>query len=214
MGMYDGSKTRQQRKDIIAQFKADADENSIPVILMSLKCAALGLNLTVANHVIFCDLWWNPATESQAVDRVHRIGQTKHVYITRIVIKDSVEERILDLQRKKQNIADSALDGANFAKQNKLSLADLGRLFGANQDIIDMAEGGGGGDGGFSRDNLMNRRRQARPSYHRHNHNHSHVHAAVVAPLPPSHPAAFDAEYVNSLDPNTRAMLQRMGAIP
>merc|ERR1712187_571963 len=155
--MYDGSKTRQQRREIIDAFKADKDENDIPVILMSLKCAALGLNLTVANHVIFCDLWWNPATESQAVDRAHRIGQTKHVYITRIVIKDSVEERILALQRDKQKIADSALDGANFAKQNKLSVADLGRLFGADQDIIDMAERG---VGGLNRQGLMNNRRR------------------------------------------------------
>eukprot|EP01083_Nonionella_stella_P043427 117144_1 len=108
--MYDGSKTRQQRKDIINDFKKD-EYNDIPVMLMSLKCAALGLNLTVANHVIFCDLWWNPAIESQAIDRVHRIGQEKHVFITRMIIKTSVEERILALQRDKQKIADSILDG-------------------------------------------------------------------------------------------------------
>jgi len=206
---YDGSKNRQQRKEIIAQFKEDKDDNDIPVILMSLKTAALGLNLTVANHVIFCDLWWNPATEAQAVDRVHRIGQTKHVYITRIVIKASVEERMLELQREKKKIADSALDGANFAKKNKLSVGDLGRLFGADQSVIDMAEG----RVGFTRDQLMNRRER-----HSHNHNHSHpqrnVPAQPVAGAPAPQRSQFSEAYVNSLDSATRAMLRQMGAIP
>jgi len=98
--VYDGSMNRNERKEVVQKFKNDAQRNLYPVIIMSLKCAALGLNLTVANHVIFTDLWWNPAVELQAIDRVHRIGQKKHVHVTRMVIKDSVEERLLALQRK------------------------------------------------------------------------------------------------------------------
>ena len=133
--VYEGSMTRNQRKETVSQFKEDAEMNEYPVMLMSLKCASLGLNLTVANHVIFMDLWWNPAVELQAIDRVHRIGQKKHVFVTRMVIKDSVEERILALQNEKQKIADSALDGANFLKQKRLSLDELSKLFGSDPKV-------------------------------------------------------------------------------
>ncbi len=136
---------------------------------MSLERAALGLNLTVANHVIFCDLWWNPAIESQAIDRVHRIGQEKHVFITRMIIKDSVEERILTLQRDKQKIADSTLDGANFVKRNGLSVRDLAMLFGSDENIMELASRQSG-QSGFSRNSLMNVR--SRPNF---NHNHNHT---------------------------------------
>eukprot|EP00878_Enallax_costatus_P034919 GHUV01038866.1.p1 GENE.GHUV01038866.1~~GHUV01038866.1.p1 ORF type:complete len:120 (+),score=30.05 GHUV01038866.1:31-390(+) len=64
----------------------------------SLKAAALGLNLTVANHVVLMDLWWNPTTEEQAIDRAHRIGQTRPVQVSRITVPGTVEERILELQ--------------------------------------------------------------------------------------------------------------------
>jgi len=156
---YHGGHTREQRKEIIDAFKKDAPRNEIPALLMSLKCAALGLNLTVANHVIFADLWWNPAVEQQAIDRVHRIGQTKHVFITKMVVNASVEERMLALQRDKQKIADSALDGANFAKQNRLTIADLARLFGSDERVVREAERQEEA-AGFSRDSLMNVRRR------------------------------------------------------
>ena len=67
-------------------------------MLMSLKAGNLGLNMVAACHVILLDLWWNPTTEDQAVDRAHRIGQTRPVTVTRITIKDTVEDRILALQ--------------------------------------------------------------------------------------------------------------------
>lgn len=67
-------------------------------MLMSLKAGNLGLNMVAASHVILLDLWWNPTTEDQAVDRAHRIGQTRPVTVSRITIKDTVEERILNLQ--------------------------------------------------------------------------------------------------------------------
>lgn len=67
-------------------------------MLMSLKAGNLGLNMVAACHVILLDLWWNPTTEDQAIDRAHRIGQTKPVTVTRITIQDTVEDRILALQ--------------------------------------------------------------------------------------------------------------------
>ena len=67
-------------------------------MLMSLKAGNLGLNMVAACHVILLDLWWNPTTEDQAIDRAHRIGQTRPVTVTRITIKDTVEDRILSLQ--------------------------------------------------------------------------------------------------------------------
>lgn len=65
---------------------------------MSLKAASLGLNLVAANHVLLLDLWWNPTTEDQAIDRAHRIGQTRPVTVSRLTIKDTVEDKILSLQ--------------------------------------------------------------------------------------------------------------------
>ena len=67
-------------------------------MVMSLKAGNLGLNMVAACHVILLDLWWNPTTEDQAVDRAHRIGQTRPVTVTRLTIKDTVEDRILALQ--------------------------------------------------------------------------------------------------------------------
>lgn len=125
---YDGSTTGAARQTIINTFNQDASSNTIPVLLMSLKCAALGLNLTVANHVILLDLWWNPAIEQQAIDRVHRIGQNKPVYVTRLIMKSSIEEKILQLQQKKQSIADSALFSAKCLTSETLSKSDIALL--------------------------------------------------------------------------------------
>lgn len=70
----------------------------VTVMIMSLKAGNLGLNMVAACHVILLDLWWNPTTEDQAIDRAHRIGQTRPVTVTRLTIKDTVEDRILALQ--------------------------------------------------------------------------------------------------------------------
>ena len=67
-------------------------------MIMSLKAASLGLNMVAACHVLMLDLWWNPTTEDQAVDRAHRIGQTRPVTVSRLTVKDTVEDRILALQ--------------------------------------------------------------------------------------------------------------------
>jgi SNF2 family DNA or RNA helicase len=73
--------------------------------LISLKAGGLGLNLTAADYVFILDPWWNPAIEAQAVDRAHRIGQDKTVFTYKFITKDSVEEKILSLQRSKQRLA-------------------------------------------------------------------------------------------------------------
>lgn len=67
-------------------------------MMMSLKAASLGLNMVAANHVILLDLWWNPTTEDQAIDRAHRIGQSRPVCVSRLTVENTVEDRILALQ--------------------------------------------------------------------------------------------------------------------
>jgi len=107
----DGSTTN--RQGMVDRFQAD---DGPPVFLISLKAGGTGLNLTAADHVFFLDPWWNPAVEQQAADRAHRIGQDKPVMIYRIVAKDTVEERILDLQERKRALAAATLDGTGSAR--------------------------------------------------------------------------------------------------
>ena len=103
----DGKMQRKDRDDAVQKFKADP---YIQVCLISLKVGGTGLNLVWATHVFLLDPWWNPAIEEQAIDRVHRIGQDKPVTVFRFVVKDSVEERILSLQKSKTKIANEALN--------------------------------------------------------------------------------------------------------
>lgn len=88
-----------------------------PVLLLSLTAGGTGLNLTAADHVFLLDPWWNPAVEEQAADRAHRIGQDRPVFVYRLVAKDTVEERVLDLQTRKRQLAESALSGEVGAGQ-------------------------------------------------------------------------------------------------
>ncbi|MCA1926551.1 MAG: DEAD/DEAH box helicase [Thiobacillus sp.] len=93
-------------------------DGEVPVFLISLKAGGVGLNLTAADTVIHYDPWWNPAMENQATDRAHRIGQTKRVFVYKLVVAGSIEEKILALQEKKAELAASVLaeDGAALAK--------------------------------------------------------------------------------------------------
>ncbi|KAH8916054.1 P-loop containing nucleoside triphosphate hydrolase protein [Atractiella rhizophila] len=118
----DGKMKREQREVALDAFKTDP---STVVLLASLKCGSVGLNLTAACRVILFDLWWNPAIEEQAFDRVHRIGQTEKVQVYKLVVESTVEERILELQEKKREIASAALSGEGAAKLNKLSTQDI-----------------------------------------------------------------------------------------
>jgi SNF2 family DNA or RNA helicase len=101
----DGSLSIVQREEQLKDFKTRHD---VKVLLLSLRAASLGLNLVVANHVVLLDLWWNPSVEDQAIDRTHRIGQAKGVHVTRITVKDTVEDRILELQERKREIVNAA----------------------------------------------------------------------------------------------------------
>ncbi|KAL2323933.1 hypothetical protein Fmac_022991 [Flemingia macrophylla] len=121
------------RMTLGARDKAVKDFNTEPevtVMLMSLKAGNLGLNMVAACHVILLDLWWNPTTEDQAIDRAHRIGQTRPVTVTRITIKDTVEDRILSLQEEKRKMVASAF-GEDHAggSGTRLTVDDLKYLF-------------------------------------------------------------------------------------
>jgi SNF2 family DNA or RNA helicase len=101
-----------------------------PVFLLSLKAGGVGLTLTQADTVILYDPWWNPAVERQAMDRAHRIGQDKPVFVYRLVAKGTVEEKIVALQAKKQALADALFEPANEAKTTDiLDEQTLGELF-------------------------------------------------------------------------------------
>ena len=108
--------------------RAFQDEGGPPVLIASLKAGGTGLNLTAADHVFVLDPWWNPAAEDQAADRAHRIGQDKPVFVYRLVARDTVEERILELQKRKRQLADVALGGADRAagltREDLLALLD------------------------------------------------------------------------------------------
>jgi SNF2 family DNA or RNA helicase len=83
------------------------------LFLVSLKAGGLGLNLTAADYVFVLDPWWNPAVEAQAVDRAHRIGQERQVFAYRLIARDTVEEKVLQLQETKRNLADAILGASN-----------------------------------------------------------------------------------------------------
>jgi len=100
----DGS-TR-NRAEVIEEFKA----GSAPVFLISLKAGGFGLNLTEADYVFLLDPWWNPASEEQAIDRTHRIGQDKNVMVYRLVAADTIEEKVLALQKRKASLFDAVID--------------------------------------------------------------------------------------------------------
>ncbi len=93
--------------------------SSATVLLLSLKAGGVGLNLTAADHVFILDPWWNPAVEKQAMDRAHRIGQTKTVFVHRLIAKGTIEERILELQNRKTDLAENVLEGRDQVLTNQ-----------------------------------------------------------------------------------------------
>ena len=103
---YLDGRTR-NREERVTRFQDDPD---IPLFLISLKAGGLGLNLTAAGYVYLLDPWWNPAVEAQAIDRSHRIGQTQQVFAYRLICRDTVEQKILELQQKKRDLADAILN--------------------------------------------------------------------------------------------------------
>ena len=119
--------TRDREKPVAA-FQAE----QVPVFLISLKAGGRGLNLTAADTVIHYDPWWNPAAEDQASDRAHRIGQTKSVFVFKLIAADTVEERILDLQRRKASLANLAF--SSEADMEAMGFEDIEYLFGAGEE--------------------------------------------------------------------------------
>ncbi|AMO98117.1 helicase conserved C-terminal domain protein [Collimonas arenae] len=109
-----------QRGALVAQFQAKA----VPLLLISLKAGGVGLNLTAADTVIHIDPWWNPAVQEQATARAHRIGQDQTVFVYKIVVEGSIEERIIELQARKAALAEGVL-GSDAALATKFSAEDL-----------------------------------------------------------------------------------------
>merc|ERR1719229_881054 len=107
--------SRSTREAAMDNFRQQPD---IPIFLMSLKAGNLGVNMTTANHVYMLDPWWNPATEDQAVDRVYRLGQKRVVTINHFCIKDSVEEKILQIQERKRKLISQALGQSKTDRKN------------------------------------------------------------------------------------------------
>ena len=121
----DGSTPAEKRKEQVEQFQQDS---TIKVFLISLKAGGVGLNLTAADYVYLVDPWWNPAAEQQAIDRTHRIGQTRKIFAYKMICKDTVEEKILKLQEKKKALAnDLVSEDAAFTK--RLTRDDVAYLF-------------------------------------------------------------------------------------
>lgn len=114
-----------QRKAAIEKFNLDS---SITVFLISLKAGGVALNLTEASNVFLMDLWWNPAVEEQAMDRIHRIGQHRPIRIHRIIIENSIESKILELQKKKKALFESSVE-QNYSAVEKINEEDLHFLF-------------------------------------------------------------------------------------
>jgi SNF2 family DNA or RNA helicase len=147
---YDGSMRNDLREASLNKLRTD---KRCRVLLCSLKCGSLGLNLTVASRVVLLEPFWNPFVEEQAIDRVHRLNQTVDVVVYRLTIVNTVEERILALQEEKRKLAEAAIEGGKAL--SKLGMKDLLALF--RRDAVDHH---GQGDDhevpGFERTKVLN----------------------------------------------------------
>jgi non-specific serine/threonine protein kinase len=118
----DGS--TKNRDAVVAKFQ---QSDAYPVFLISLKAGGTGINLTAADYVIHYDPWWNPAVEAQATDRAYRIGQKNQVVVYKLITRDSIEEKIIELQKKKQALADNIV-GVSDSLDQMLNIDDLNDL--------------------------------------------------------------------------------------
>jgi superfamily II DNA or RNA helicase len=116
----------QDRQRVIQRFR----DKAAPVFLISLKAGGFGLNLAEADYCFVLDPWWNPAIEAQAVDRTHRIGQTKTVMVYRLVAKDTIEQKVMDLKARKEELFESVIGGEALAAA-ALTAEEIRRLLGA-----------------------------------------------------------------------------------
>jgi SNF2 family DNA or RNA helicase len=121
----DGSSSSRQRDAAIGSFKAGTNQ----VFLISLKAGGFGLNLTEADYCFVCDPWWNPAAEAQAVDRTHRIGQTRPVTVYRLVSEGTIEEKVVALQARKRDLFTAVVDEGDVFG-SAVTASDVRELFG------------------------------------------------------------------------------------
>ncbi|TFK41996.1 DNA repair protein RAD5 [Crucibulum laeve] len=130
---FDGTMDIKKKSAAINEFKSASRKPK--VLIVSLKAGGVGLNLTIANHVFMMDCWWNAATENQAIDRVHRIGQEKTVYVKHFIVANTIEARILQIQKRKTAIVKEAFRGTQSggkasAKADPESIENLKIMFG------------------------------------------------------------------------------------
>lgn len=128
---FDGSLSLEQRADRVAWLSESGEGGSgARVLLVSLKSGGTGLNLVAASRLYLMDMWWNPAVEEQAIQRVHRIGQKQEVHIYRFVVNDSIDIDLVELHRAKERLLEDALRGGAMSEAaTKLTMDDLKRLF-------------------------------------------------------------------------------------
>ncbi|KAI9179340.1 SNF2 family N-terminal domain-containing protein [Polychytrium aggregatum] len=118
----DGSLSQKQRESVLKEFKTN---DSVTVLLASLRSSGVGLNLTVASRVFLVDPWWNESVENQAIDRCHRLGQTRPVVVVRYIVESTVEEKILAIQKRKSELAGAVTN----AGDSKMNVDDLMAMF-------------------------------------------------------------------------------------
>ena len=123
---FDGQTPPEKRIEMVSKFQQP--DNTTNVFLISLKAGNAGLNLTAAGYVFLFDPWWNTAVQQQAIDRTHRIGQTKNVFAYKMICKDTIEERIIQLQQRKKLLAEELIaEDEGFVKS--LTEDDIKYLF-------------------------------------------------------------------------------------
>ncbi|XP_076604419.1 helicase-like transcription factor isoform X2 [Chaetodon auriga] len=122
----DGTMSQKRRTQVIQEFQSSAAD-SPTIMLLSLKAGGVGLNLTAASHVFLMDPAWNPATEEQCIDRCHRLGQKRKVFVTKFIVKDSVEESMVKIQRQKQDLVEKAF-GSTDTNRKTSRIEDIKAL--------------------------------------------------------------------------------------
>ncbi|CAA7032011.1 unnamed protein product [Microthlaspi erraticum] len=120
----DGAMTVSKRTQVIKDF-GNSELTGPVVLLASLKASGAGINLTAASRVYLLEPWWNPAVEEQAMDRIHRIGQRQEVKMIRMIARNSIEERVLELQQKKKNLANEAFKRRQRKDQREVNVEDV-----------------------------------------------------------------------------------------
>ena len=124
----DGSMNTRARSAVISEFQSTAAD-SPTVLLLSLRAGGVGLNLTAASKLILLDPAWNPSTEEQCFDRIHRLGQTRDVVVTKLVMKGSIEQRMLEIQDKKRNLISGAFRQTE-GERRRQRIQDIRHIFG------------------------------------------------------------------------------------